>query len=391
MVAYTSYPMDLRVQREAETLISLKEYEVLFLVPKEKDLPRNYVMNGVNIIEFNMKQYQGKGNLRYIISYVHFMILSFITCTKLFFTRNIDVFHFHNMPDFLVFAAIIPRLLGKKVILDIHDTMPETYAAKFDKKSRILFKLFCIEEAVCCKFAHKIICVNHIQRNTLVERGIPDQKIAISMNVPDHKKFNYITHTKTGVKNKTNFKLVYHGTVAKRLGIDFTIRAVSKLVDKIPGLEFYIFGGGGEEDILELIELSKRLEVNQYVHFNKFVPMESLLPILGEMHLGVVSYRDNMATALALPVKMLEYVFLNIPVVAPRLKTIQYYFTEEMVSYFEPENVNSLASVILELYNNELKREKQAQAASRFIEKYGWEKHQASLINLYKELAHANE
>ncbi len=388
MFAYTTYSSDRRVQREAEALSSRKEYKVSFLVPKENDSPHNYIMNDVNIIECHIRQYQGNSNLRYIMSYIYFMILAFITCAKSLITRNLDIVHFHNMPDFLVFAAIIPRLFGKKVILDIHDTMPETYAAKFSKESSILFKLFCLEEALCCKFAHKIICVNHIQRDILIERGIPDRKILALLNVPDHKRFIPKADNMAGAKNGTHFKLVYHGSMAKRLGVDLTIQAVSKLTDKIPGLEYYVLGGfeGVDDDRRGFIELSKSMGIDQRVHFTKSIPLESLLPVLYEMDLGVVSNRSNIATALMLPVKMLEYIILNIPVVVPRLKTIQYYFTEDMVSYFEPENVDSLADAILGLYNDEHKRIKQAQTAKKFLDKYGWENHQMDLVNLYKKL-----
>ncbi len=386
MVAYTTYEFDTRVRREAETLASLDEYEVLFIVPKGGKTPRNFVLDGVNITELNLSKYQGNNKLRYIISYLNFTISAFIKCTKLLFTRNIDIFHFHNMPDFLVFAGIIPRLFGKKIILDIHDTMPETYVTKF-RKGDILFKLFCLEEVSSCRFAHKIICVNHIQRDILVKRGIPSQKILVSMNVPDPKLFK--NREATGVKakrNNGNFRLVYHGTLAERLGINLALQAISKLNDKIPGLEFHIFGRISSGYGLKLVGLSRVLGTDPYVHFNKTVPMESLLGVLEGMHLGVISNRKNIATELMLPVKMIEYITLSIPVIAPRLKTIQYYFSEEMVRYFEPEDVDSLAEAILDLYHNESKRTNQAKAAKGFIEKYGWEKQQMGLINLYKEL-----
>ena len=47
--------------------------------------------------------------------------------------------HVNNMPDFLVFGTIVPWLFGTKVILDIHDPMPNTFASKFKGKERRLF------------------------------------------------------------------------------------------------------------------------------------------------------------------------------------------------------------------------------------------------------------
>ena len=42
-----------------------------------------------------------------------------------------DVIHIHSVPDPLVFTAFLPKLVGAKIILDIHDLLPELYASKF--------------------------------------------------------------------------------------------------------------------------------------------------------------------------------------------------------------------------------------------------------------------
>ncbi len=383
MIAYTTYPGDPRVRREAETLAALQEYDVSFIVPREHNSPRRYVMDGVNVIELNMKRYQGKSKIRYLLSYLHFLVKSFFVSSKLFFKGRLDIAHVHNMPDFLVFAVIIPRLFGRKIILDIHDSMPETYGAKFGEKSNFLYRFFCWEEALSCSFVQRIICVNHMQRDLLIERGIPSEKIDISMNVPDHKRFS-IEANNNGAMGAPKFRLVYHGTLAKRLGIDITIQAVAKMTDKIPDLEFHVIGDG--DDAEEFIRLARKLGIEKNIHFGSTVPVDKVASLIKDMHVGVISNRKNIATEFMLPIKMLEYVSLNIPVVAPRLKTIQYYFSEDMVSYFEPENIDSMVDAILELYHDESRRKRQAQMARKFLDKYGWEKHQMDLINLYKSL-----
>ena len=386
MIAYTNYLTDARVRREAETLASLPGYEISFLVLKKGFVPETYKISGVEIIELNIGKYQGKSQFKYLLSYFFFIFLSFIACNKLFLIRKTKIVHIHNMPDILIFAAVLPRLFGEKIILDIHDSMPETYSTKFSKKTgRFLFKLMCWEEALCCRIANKVICVNHVQRQALINRGIDANKIVISMNVPDPKRFSPIKNMPAVRNTHGAFNLVYHGTITKRLGIDLAIIAVSKLIVKIPEIKFQIYGNG--DDIDEFIKLSHSLGINEYIHFNKkMIPVEDLIEKLRNMNVGIISNRKNVATELMLPVKMLEYIMLGIPVIAPRLKTIEYYFNNEMVSYFEPENVDSLTSAVLELYQNELKRKNQIQMARKFLDRYGWENHQMDLIKLYNEL-----
>ncbi len=384
MIAYTTYSGDPRIRREAETLASFNGNSVYIVVPKEGLSRKKYRMDGVNVIEANVRQYQGKSKLKYIISYLRFMILSFISCSWCLFGGKIDIVHVHNMPNFLVYVAILPRLFGKKLILDIHDSVPETYAGKFENRSGKLFKLLCLEEKISCRFVNKIICVNHVQRDVLTNRGILSSKIEVSLNVPDHKRFILKENSKDTKIALGNFKLVYHGTITKRLGVDLAIQAVAKLMCKIQGLEFHIYGIG--DDVVEFKELSKNLKVDHAVFINRGVPIESIVSILDGMDLGIIANRKNIATELMLPVKMLEYIALNIPVIAPRLKTIQYYFTDEMVNFFEPGNIDDMARAILELYNDESKRVKQVQMARKFIEKYGWEHHQMDLVNFYNKL-----
>jgi glycosyltransferase involved in cell wall biosynthesis len=105
------------------------------------------------------------------------------------------------------------------------------------------------------------------------------------------------------------------------------------------------------------------------------------------MHLGVVSNRRNIATELMLPVKMLEYVALGIPVVAPPLRTIKHYFSDDMLSYFEAEDVDSLSSAILDAYRSQEKRLMQVKNARKFLDQYGWERQKKEFIGLYRSLA----
>jgi len=389
MVVYTNYSIDARVRREAETLADLPDYKVLVLTLKQKTSPRTSFIDNVEVRELNLTKYRGKSNIRYLISYFRFLLLAFLACTRLLIRNSLDVVHVHNMPNFLVFSAIIPFLFGKKIILDVHDTVVETYLSKFDGASskifhKILYKALRLEESICCALAHKIICVNHIQREALIKRGIPENKMIISMNVPDPRRFHNYNRI-TDLTKKNSFKVVYFGTITKRLGIDLAIRAVASLNGRIPGLEFHIIGEGDDKE--EFIKLSEELGIKEVMHFYETLfPLEDLVKILEGMDLGIVPNRKNAATELMLPVKMLECIALSIPVIVPRLKTIEYYFSDELVFYFEPDNVESLSSAILDVFNNGTMRTKKAENAKGFLKKYGWETHKFDLINLYRSL-----
>jgi glycosyltransferase involved in cell wall biosynthesis len=384
MIAYTNYSSDARVRREAETIAALPGFQVTFIALKEGLKPRVYKMRGVWVHELNIEKYQGKRKSAYIYSYLKFLFKAFNLINKKLFASKADVVHVHNMPNFMVFSALLPRLIGKKVILDIHDSIPETYLTKFtgSKRTRLLFKLLCFEESICCRFAQRIVCVNHVQKNVLAVRGLSVDKILISLNVPDPEIFSRKTDSWGSRKNNDIFNLVYHGTVTKRLGIDLVIQAVAAIKEQLPNLYFHVMGTG--DDLIEFIELSQSLGIKDRIHFNnRMEPVEKVSAMVANMDAGVIGNRKNIATELMLPVKMLEYIALGIPVVAPRLRAIQYYFTEEMMQYYEPENIDSLVSAICSIVQEKEKRQHQIKAARTFFETYGWDKHKEGLIDLY--------
>jgi glycosyltransferase involved in cell wall biosynthesis len=385
MIAYTMYSSDQRVRREAEAVASLPGHSVTVLSLKEQETPRTLEKNGVKIQELDIAKYRGKSGVTYIFSYVLFTLLAFVECTKQLARKSLDVVHVHNMPNFLAFAGFIPFLSGKPIILDIHDTMVETYAAKFaGRSSRLLEWGLRLEEAIFCRMARHIICVNDIQKAAIVGRGIPEGKIIVAMNVPDPKVFDHNRSIQGRINENGRFRMIYHGTVTKRVGVDQAIRAVSKLSGKVPGLEFHIVGDG--DDLKEFQAISKKLGARECVHFLGRVPLEGLIPILEEMDLGIVPNGRNIATELMLPVKMLECIALGIPVVAPRLKTISHYFTEEMVFFFEPDDVDSMSEAIRAASASEESRLSRAREARRFLELHGWESHKSRFMEMYRNI-----
>jgi len=389
MIVYSLYTFDARVRREAETLASEPDYNVTVIALKETSSPRTYLLEGVEICELNVPKYRGASMFKYLLSYLWFCISAFCECTRLSIKTGIDVVHVHNMPNMLVFCGIIPALMGKRIVLDVHDTVIETYASKFNSIPNrmirnVLNTLLRLEEFLSGAFTDKIIAVNEIQRRRLIGRGIPESKIIISMNVPDPKRF-YGKPPGLKTSQDTHFNVVYFGTITQRLGIDLAVRAMKNLVDHIPGIRLHIIGDG--EDKLKFKRLSESLNLDNVVRFSEtYYPLEELMPLLRQMDVCVIPNRRNEATELMLPVKMMESIALDIPVVVPRLEAIQHYFSDDMVFYFEPDDVDSMAHAILNAYQDEKNRSTKVRNAQFSLDEYGWENHKHILLNAYKQL-----
>jgi glycosyltransferase involved in cell wall biosynthesis len=384
MIAYTVYAFDARVRREAETLAA-GGFDVCCLTNRGGDSTSQYVLNGVQVRELNVPKYRGKSKLLYAASYLRFLAVTSVDCVRLMIKGQLDVVHVHNLPDFLVFAGLLPRLMGRKVVLDVHDSVPETFATKFSR-TPLLWRALCFEERISALVAHKIICVNDPQCETLVARGIPSGKTFVSMNAPDPKIFTPASSVAPPSAGETEFNLVYHGTMSARLGVDLLIRAVEHLQSRLPDLRLNLWGSGDDLDSFQ--RLADELGVGDKVRFApKGFALHELPVRLRTMHVGVVGNRRSVAGDLMLPVKLLEYVALGIPSIVPRLRTIEHYFTEDMVRYYEPESVESLARAICLLHSRPDLRCEQADRARAFIEHHGWERQGAALVDMYRTLS----
>jgi glycosyltransferase involved in cell wall biosynthesis len=270
------------------------------------------------------------------------------------------------------------------VILDIHDSLPETFAAKFPN-AQFRWHALCAEERLSALVAHRVICVNHPQREAIVNRGVARSKTFVSLNVPDPKIFAGPVPTRPTAGHEGNFRLVYHGTMVRRLGVDLVIRSVAQLERNIPGIRLDLWGDGDDLESFRVLAQSLNLQ-NRVVFKPEGFRLEDLPEQLASMHVGVVGNRESIASELMLPVKLLEYVSLGIPAVVPRLRTIQYYFTDDMVSYYTPEDIESLAAAVCRLYRQPDLARRQAQRARAFLAEYGWERRGPELVSLYQTL-----
>ena len=135
MVAYTDYHVDTRVRREAEALVKRGD-SVDMVCLNDEHRPASQIDNGVRLFEISIGRYRGADIKKYLISYIWFFLTATYKLTVLQIRNRYQIVQVHTMPDFMVFVAIVPKLFGAKVILDVHDLMPELYQSKFKLSSR---------------------------------------------------------------------------------------------------------------------------------------------------------------------------------------------------------------------------------------------------------------
>jgi len=366
MIAYTTYMHDGRVKRHAEALAERGDHvDVICLATDEKP-----ISNGVNVIGLPMSRYRGASKSAYLRSYLRFFSMAAQRAARMSLKQRYDVVIVCTMPDAVIVCAILPKFLGSKVVLDVHDTMPELYRDKFGgARGAAGAKLLMLEERASSWWADRVLAVHDLHRDRLREAGVPADKIHVVMNSPDTRIFDLHKNGDSFAANQ--FTLICHGTVTQRLGLDLAIAAVASLRSEIPELRLKVIGEG--DRLAESRALVDRLGLGARISFMDLVPVEKLPALLVKADVGLVPYRPSSATHLMLPVKLLDYATLGIPVIAARLRTVEYYFGDGAVELFEPGNVSDLARAIKLLYHNPDLRERLVERARQSLDALNWQ------------------
>ncbi|MGE5412518.1 MAG: glycosyltransferase family 4 protein [Clostridiales bacterium] len=365
MVVLSSYPFDPRVRRQAEVL-EKAGYNIDVICLRDKDQSKIEKIGHVTVYRV-MKSSDKDSISKYILLSVSFFIISFLKILQLSFSQNYKLIEIHNMPDFLVFTGIIQKLLGKPVLLDMHDLSIELLESKWpSKRKSIIISLVRKMETLSCRFADHILTVTDACKKRLAQRGVPDKKITLILNTADPKIFKY-DRGRSFIKIENGLKLVYHGTVAERFGIHTAIETVALLQKSIPSSRLWIYGKYDPPYRRKLETLIKRLNVEEFVFLNGTRRLEDIYEIIRHSDIGLVPYVNDPYMNLALSTKIFEYAASGLPVVASRLESINLIFDDKCLKFADAENPQSFASCIIDLCNDPLVRCTMSVNASKIV------------------------
>ncbi len=390
MVVHAYYPYDeTRVQRQAEALLAAG-FEVDVLCLRHGDEARRENVSGVAVHRLPIRRNRRAGRAGQLFEYLHFFFLATLWLARLWQRRRYNVVQVHNLPDFLVFSALVPRLFGSRIILDIHDLMPEFYCSRFGGSMQGLSaRLLLLQERLSCRFAHHVITVTKGWRRTLIRRGQPESRCSVVMNMADPAHFRALQQASASGPNgdgQDGFNLIYHGSLVHRYGIDLILQALPGLRARIPGLRFTILGRG--EFLDSLMKLLEDLKVSDLVQVEtRFLPLGEMVSRIAACDLGLVPYRNDLFTDGILPTKLMEYVALEVPAIAARTSGISAYFDETMVEFFSPEDVEDLSGKIWTLYCDRERRRNLVANAARFHERYNWPDQSGRYVEVVKKLS----
>ena len=387
VLLFSYFPADSRPRRAAEALVA-EGVTVDLICLQEEGAPKRERINGVDITRIPIKRCRGS-KTKYIKQYAAFIVRSFSKLAFRSISRRYDFVHVHNMPDVLVFSALVPKAFGAKVILDLHDPMPELMQTIFGMPEgsfgvRLLKHL----EKLSVGFADLVITVNLACKRIYSSRGCRPDKIAVVMNAPEDQVFRFQRPSPADANGDgpaRPFSLMYHGSLVPRNGFDLAVDAleIARAADSPPEIDGLrggerVFRGGHEISRREGPGRKRAVPWAERPTGNCGVD-QSLRP-------GVVPNHRNSFTDINTPTRIFEYLSLGKPVVAPRTHGIEDYFGNDDLLFFQAGDSHDLARQIEFAYFNREKLVPIVERGQRIYLTNSWSRQKSVLLDSIAEL-----
>jgi glycosyltransferase involved in cell wall biosynthesis len=381
VLLYSEYKSDARPRREAEALAkSGMEVDVICLQQNAND-PTSESLGGVNVRRVPLR-HRRKGKMNYLFQYGFF--ISF--CAGILGLRSLrkryDLVHVHNMPDVLVFSGLFSRLRGARILLDLHDPMPELMTTIFGfRENSLPVAILMRTEKLSIWFADQVLTVNLACKRIFSSRSCDAEKIEVVMNCPDQEIFSFRAPEGSYERRPNKpFVLMYHGSIVERHGLDLAIKALEIVRHTIPEIELRVFGS--PTPFLELVrESAEWKKLGGAIKYMGPKSLEDIAEAVVECDLGIIPNRRSIFTEINTPTRIFEYLSRGKPVIAPLAPGITDYFGPEDLFYFELGNVSELADGIEQVYRNPLKVQEILERGQEIYLKHSWNQEKERFLN----------
>jgi glycosyltransferase involved in cell wall biosynthesis len=381
MVTYSPYPFDPRPRRAVDALTGAgAEIDLICLAGDNS--PGRETVNRVNVTRIGLK-HERAGKLRYVLGYAAFILISSSILAARSLRRRYDLIYVHNMPDILVASALVPKLLGAKVVLDLHDPMPELMTTIFKKSPEsTMVKLLRRLEKWSIARANLVITVSLTFKRIFCSRSCPPEKMAVVMNSPDSSIFPFRAPQPLRGDEDGNrrFVVLYHGSLVERNGLEVAIEAVAQLCDAIPTIELRIVGSGTPY-LERMMALAQSKGLGERVRYLGSRSLENLVTEIEQCDLGVIPNQRNPFTDINTPTRMFEYLTMGKPVIAPATSGIREYFSNDSLLFFEPGDARDLAKQIAYAFAHPREVREILERGQQVYLAHTWERERETLLD----------
>ena len=281
------------------------------------------------------------------------------------------IFHpFHLVPKAAVEAA---KKLDIPSIVKVDDAIYEK-ASGIKSLQRKIEKMI---NGKTLRSGTKILVSNNETKKIIIdEYNVMQEKISIVPNGVDLSMFNI-------TKKKNPKKVVFAGAMYYHRGLDVLLETIPLVIEKIPDAKFVLLGSGTEMDKLK--EIVSKNKLDNSVEFKGWIEREKIPENIADASIGIGPLRLTKVTSRALPIKVLEYMAVSLPLIAQK-GTLPNDVLENEKNGFFVENHIELAEKIILLLNEPKKVQNMGAHSLKLVQKFSWDQVVDSVINEVKNI-----
>lgn len=399
MILNSIFPPDIRVEKEARTLI--KEGHEVFIISKWREGMRftekfdDITIKRINTYVGNFKKYIyfGKRAINFIhVTWDHH-IRSFIS------ENDIDVIHVHDLP-LAKTCYLIAKENNIPLIVDLHENYPK--AVKEYYKNNSLFKQILnyliippsrytkLSKKILPNVDHIITVVEEAKSEYLLLYGVLERNITVIMNTEDLISFNEIEISDEVIeKYQKSYNISYIGGFGPHRGIDTAIQMMPDVVRIIPNAKLLLIGGKEPSNYVNSMkELCRELKIESNVEFINWIDFKLVPSFIATSSICLIPHHASGHTNSTVPHKLFQYMALKKPIITtdciPLKRIVE---TTNSGIVIKSGDAKEMANAVIKLYQNQDLASQFGINGSKSVEnQYNWEIESKKLIQIYEKI-----
>jgi glycosyltransferase involved in cell wall biosynthesis len=385
MILQSDFPPDIRVSKEARTLID-KGHEV-HLLCNNAGLRRNEeTVSGIHV--HRLGNYFTSSRMNKVLNIpLFFNPVWILNLIRLQMKYKMDVLHVHDLP-LVMLGIILGRILGIPVIYDMH----ENYPAAMRDWNRKGFFIFLIKnrylaqllDTVCMRFVDAILVVVDEQRDRLMKAGVPKEKIYVVPNTVDVDEYVHLPIYQQIIERyQRDCLLLYLGKFSSDRGLETAISATRFIREHVPDVKLLLVGDGPNRQELErLVEREGNADCVEFTGWRDF---EETPSFIAASRICIIPQPATPSINTTLPHKLFQYMLMGKPVVVSNARPLARIVREcQCGAVFRSRDPESFARAVIRILQ---KREACGENGRRAVySKYNWENTSKELVRVYARL-----
>ena len=385
LVQNLSVPFDRRVWLECQSLVAAG-FRVAVVCPKAPGDPTYSRLRGVDL--FKYRQFApGTSSVSFVLEYAYSFIMTLGLSLRANFRDPFDVVQSCNPPDLFWPIGLLFRVInGSSFVFDHHDLCPELFHSRFPEGNRFVYRALRFMERCMARTADHVIATNDSYRRIVLERdGVSPTSVTVVRTGPDLASLRRTT-TQPSIQQTKPHVAAYLGVMGPQDGVHLVLEVANQIVHRLGrhDIGFTLIGSGDCYD--ELVAQSHRLDLTDYVTFTGRIPDADVAAILSTADVGISPDPKNPLNDISTMNKTMEYMAFELPVVAFDLGETRVSACDAAV-YATPNDVEELATLLVDLIDDEPRRRSMGRAGrARIEQELAWEHQAPRYVGVYEKL-----